>query len=359
MIAAQRILVRAPNWAGDLVMATPAFRALRAAYPDAELTLHVREALAPLLAGAPWFDALLPIASHHQGLVALLAEARALRRRRFDVGLCLPDSFASALLMRCAGVRTAVGYRTQGRSALLQLAVALPRGPLARERHVLGLTAALGCPPRGTHLELFTTAREEEAVQRLLAGHGVGADEPLAVLAPGASYGSAKRWPPESFARVGDALAAEGARVAISAAPDEAELARRVAAAMRSPALDLVGRLDLGATKALVRRARVVVCNDAGARHVAVAFNVPAVVLFGPTSLAKTNLNLERVRALAADVSCRPCYRRECPIDHRCMTRLEPGPVIDAALPALRADRGEFRGDGDLRLVGAAEESAA
>jgi len=356
---AQRILVRAPNWAGDLVMASPGFRALRAACPDAELAIHVREALAPLLAGAPWFDAVLPLASHRQGPRALLAEARALRSRRFDVGLCLPDSFSSALLMRCAGVRSVVGYRTQGRGALLHLAVEPPRGLVARERHVLGLTTALGCSPRGTHLELFTTAAEEERLESSLAAHAVGAGEPLAVLAPGASYGSAKRWPEESFGQVGDALAAEGVRVAISAAPDEAAVARRVAEAMRAPALNLAGALDLGATKALVRRARVVVCNDAGLRHVAAAFGVPAVVLFGPTSLAKTNMNLERVRALAVDVACRPCYRRECPIDHRCLRRLEPAAVIEAARPALRGDREAFRGEGALRIVGEAERGAA
>jgi heptosyltransferase-2 len=81
-------------------------------------------------------------------------------------------------------------------------------------------------------------------------------------------------------------------------------------------------------------------------------------VLFGPTSLAKTNLNLERVRALAADVGCRPCYHRECPTDHRCMTRLEPAQVIAAALPALRGGPTAFRGDGALRAVPAAESAA-
>ena len=106
MADVERILVRAPNWAGDVVMATPGFRALRAAWPGAELVLHVREGLASLVAGAPWFDAVLPLASYGRGPAALLAEARALRRRRFDLGLCLPDSFSSALLMRCAGVRT-------------------------------------------------------------------------------------------------------------------------------------------------------------------------------------------------------------------------------------------------------------
>ena len=87
--------------------------------------------------------------------------------------------------------------------------------------------------------------------------------------------------------------------------------------------------------KAVLRRSRVLVCNDAGARHVAVAFGVPCVVMFGPTSLEKTNLNLARVLALSADVPCRPCYRRTCPIDHRCMTRIGPERVIAVALPSL------------------------
>src|SRR5690606_16927679 len=147
-----------------------------------------------------------------------------------------------------------------------------------------------------------------------------------------------------------DALASAGARVAIVGAPDEAALAGAVAAAMRAPAGQLAGRLDLGGLKAVVRRARVLVCNDAGARHVAVAFGVPVVALFGPTSLAKTAWNLERVRAFAADVDCRPCYHRVCPIDHRCMTRLGVARVASAALSAW-GDPAGFRGDGALEIV--------
>jgi heptosyltransferase-2 len=338
MAEARRILIRAPNWAGDLVMATPAFRALRAAYPDAAIALHVRAALAPLMHGAPWFDELLPLASWRRGPIGLLREGRLLRARRFDMGLCLPDSFSSALLLRLARVGRVVGYRTQGRGPLLDVAVDPPRGLVARERHVLGLAAAAGAATCGTHLELFTTPDEEASARRALAAHGIGAGDSLALLAPGASYGSSKHWPAPSFATVGDALAREGARVAIVGSPEETALTGRVASAMRSPAANLAGRLDLGALKALLRRARVLVCNDAGARHVAVALGVPAVVLFGPTSLAKTDMNLERVRALWADVPCRPCYQRVCPIDHRCMTRLEPGRAVAAALPALRGD---------------------
>jgi heptosyltransferase-2 len=172
----------------------------------------------------------------------------------------------------------------------------------------------------------------------------------MVVLAPGASFGPSKIWPPASFAQVGDALARAGAQVVLVGAPGERALAHSIAGAMRSPVADLAGDLDLGALKAVIRSARVFVGSDAGARHVAVAFGVPCIVLMGPTSLAKTNLTLERVRVLTADVGCRPCYLRECPIDHRCMTRIEPERVVAAALPALESGaRRSFRGDGALR----------
>ncbi len=341
---ASSILVRAPNWTGDVVMATPGFRALRAGFPAARISVHVREGLMPLLAGAPWFDEVLPLTSHHRGPVARLREAAALRRRRFDLGVTLPDSFASALLMRLGGVRRVVGYAGQGRRALLHQAPPRPGGssrssrPLvARERHVLGLVRALGCPPRGEHLELFVTDEEEREADAALAARGAAGGEALAVLAPGASFGSSKLWPAERFARVGDALAAEGLRVAVLGAPAERPLAERVVHAMAAPALDLCGAVGLGGAKALLRRARLLVCNDAGARHIAVAFGVPCVVLMGPTSLDKTDCNLEGVTVLSADVSCRPCYLRDCPIDHRCMTRIEPGRVVTAARAALAA----------------------
>lgn len=346
--------MRAPNWAGDVVMATPGFRALRAAYPRARIAVHLRAAHAPLVAGAPWFDEVIPLASYHRGASALLREGFALRRRHFDLGVCLPDSVSAALLFRCARVRHVAGYDTQGRRLLLDLAVPAPPAMIARERHVLGVVEALGCPARGTQLELFVTDAEEETARTALAKHGIGAGEAIAALAPGASYGTSKLWPVEHFAAVSDTLAAEGVRVVVLGSPDEAPLAQRVVASMRSPAASLAGDLDLGAMKAVMKRARVLVCNDAGARHVAVALGVPSVVLFGPTSLAKTNLNLERVRALAADVACRPCYHRVCPTDHRCMTRLAPARVAAAALPALR---GEFRGDGALRAIGAARSA--
>jgi heptosyltransferase-2 len=321
-------------------MATPGFRALRAAFSAARITLLLRPALLPLLAGNPWFDELVPVRSSGRSPLVLLREGLALRRFRFDLGLCLPDSFSAALLLRIAGVGHVVGYARTGRGPLLHRRVDPPwgggsRALVARERHVLGLVEAVGAPALGTELELFVTPEEERLAEIALARQPGAAKAPLAAIAPGASFGPSKLWPAESFARVGDALAEAGAQVVLLGAPSEVALIARVRAAMRHPALELTAPGSLGVLKAVLRRSRVLVCNDAGARHVAVAFGVPCVVIFGPTSLEKTNLNLSRVQALFADVPCRPCYQRTCPIDHRCMTRIVPERVIAAALPSL------------------------
>jgi len=341
--APSSVLVRGPNWAGDVVMATPGFRALHAAFPAARRVLLLRPGLIPLLDGSPWFDEVRPVRGGGSDPAALWREARALRAERFELGISLPDSFSSALLLRLAGVRRAIGYARNGRSWLLHRAVPLPREAgrrvmIARERHVLGLVEAAGAPARGTALELFVTGAEEAEATAALAAAGVDPVRPIAALAPGASYGPAKLWPAHHFAAVGDALAAAGAQVVIVGSPAESELATRVREGMRAHAADLTRGASLGRLKALLRRARVLVCNDAGARHVAVAFGTPCVVLFGPTALEKTNLNLERVTALWHDVPCRPCYHRVCPIDHRCLVRLEPARVVAAALPALGAE---------------------
>jgi heptosyltransferase-2 len=341
-IEADRILVRGPNWVGDAVMSSPGLRALRAGYPDARITLQLRPGLEALFEGSPLVDEVIPVRSYHRGLRALLGEGRELRSRRFDLGVCLPESFSSALLMRAAGVRCITGYAGGLRAPLFHRPVAVPvewgrRRLVARERFVLGLTAALGCQEQGTQLQLSTSADEEAAARAALAKHGVEPADRLVVLAPGAAYGPSKRWSTASFAQLADALALRGARVVLLGSASERGLAGRIAAEAVQPVVDLVGEVDLGAAKSLLRRADLLVCNDAGARHIAVSFGVPCLVFFGPTAVEKTNLNLESVEVLETAVACRPCYLRECPIDHRCLTHITPERVIELAYRVLDA----------------------
>lgn len=330
---AKRILVRLPNWTGDVVMATPALRALRVGFSGARITAHMRAELAPLLEGSSHIDEILPLQSSQRGVRASWREGRELAARDFDLGICFPDSWSSVLLMRAAEVPQIAGYRRSFRELLLQRSIApLPEWgrsrEVARERYLLHLVEALGCQSLGTELELPLESEDEAEAAALLGGV---ADSGYVVLAPGAGNGAAKRWPAEHFALTAEGLAKRGQAVVLCGSPGEVPLARRIGELARCEVLDLTARIGLGGFKALLAGAELLVCNDAGARHVAVAFGTPAVVLFGPTAIAKTDCNLERVRPLAAEVACRPCRLHECPTDHRCMQGIGPEEVVEQA----------------------------
>ena len=327
-------------------MATPGLAALRAAYPEAEIVAHLPQALIPLLEGSQLVDALWPVESRGQGLLALCREARRIEEHGFELGIAIPESISSALLLRLGGVAHVVGYaRDAVRALLLDQRVPAEadwgrRRLVSRERFVLRLMQAVGAAGDGDapRLRLATTAAEEARLDAVLCSLGTGLEAlrraPPVVLAPGAGYGEAKCWPAESFAALCDRLAREGTPVVLLGAPGEEARIAAVRRALQSEPIVLDGTLDLGAVKVLLRLARLLVANDAGARHIAAAFEVPSVVFFGPTSVAKTPDNLAHVEVLETDHGCRPCYRRDCPIDHRCLRSISVERAEDAVLRA-------------------------
>jgi heptosyltransferase-2 len=319
-------------------MATPALRALRRAHPAAQITLSGRRWTGELLAGIGSFDHFLPEAP--RGLGPLAAQARALRAGRFDWAVLLPDAVRAALPPWLARVPLRVGYaRDPLRRALLTRALQPPgeggqRAPISMIERYLRITRALGCADAGAQLDLAVHAQARARVAERLAALGVRADEPLVVVAPGARFGSSKLWPPQHFARAADALADKlGARIALAPGPGEEPIARAIAAQMRARALELSEPpTTLPELAALVARARLLLCNDTGARHIAVALGTPVVTLMGPTDPRHTAHLLERQRVLREPVECSPCHLKTCPIDHRCMTRLSPERAVEAAL---------------------------
>lgn len=333
-----RILVRAPSWVGDVVMATPALRALRRAHPRAELTLEGKPFLAGLVRGLPSLDVFLPDAGRSP-----LARARELRRRGFDWAVLLPDSTRAALGPFLARVPVRAGYaREPLRRALLTTALPPPREhgrrvPISMIERYLRITRALGCPDAGTGLELGVDPGARERVEKRLAEAGLAPGARRLVVTPGASFGASKLWPPESFAAAADAIARRhGLRVVLAPGPGEEAIARRIAEAMSERALVLADPpTSLAELVALVAGAALQLGNDTGPRHIAVACGVPAVVVMGPTDPRHTAHLLERQRVLREDVPCSPCHLKRCPIDHRCMTRLSPERVVAAAAELL------------------------
>ncbi len=334
----RRILVRLPSWVGDAVMATPALRALRAAHPGAWIAVEGRPALAGLLAGLASFDAFLPDATR-----STFARVRSLRAIQADLAVLLPDSPRAALAPFLAGIPRRAGYaRDPLRRFLLTDALEPPRAagrrvPISMIERYLRVTSRLGCPERGTQLELRVDPEIAEAVAKDLARRGVAESERVLLVTPGAAFGSSKLWPPAHFAQACDALArSHGLLPVLAPAPGELAIARDVAARMSQRSLVLAQpEATLAELKALVARASLLLTNDTGPRQIAIALDRPCVVLMGPTDPRHTSHHLERQRVLREDVACSPCHHRRCPIDHRCMTRIAPERAVAAAAELL------------------------
>jgi heptosyltransferase-2 len=166
----------------------------------------------------------------------------------------------------------------------------------------------------------------------------LGDDGPWIGVNPGAFYGTAKRWPPERFAAAADLVARRaGAKVAIVGGPAERPLGEAIAARLRAPARLLSGETTLGGLVGVLRRLRLLLTNDSGPMHLAAALGTPLVAVFGPTDWTETAPLGGRSVLVREEVECSPCLLRECPIDHRCMTRVGVDRVVEAALPLLAA----------------------
>jgi heptosyltransferase-2 len=338
-----------PNWIGDVVMATPALRALRDHCHDGRIIGVVKPYVAGLLDGGDWFDELILAdkGKRRQGVVAV---ARQLRQRDIDLAVLMPNSLRTALTAWLGRCRRRIGYARYGRSPLLT-------DPLEPVRDARGrllpspildaynrLAERAGCPPPGRKMELFTTAADEAAAAWVWEHAGLARHREVVCLNPGAAFGSAKHWPAKYFALLAHDLAwKRGSGVLVLCGPGERNLARTIVTMACHSAVHTVADaeaaggppLSLGLTKACIRRADLLVTTDSGPRHFAVAFDRPVVTLFGPTHIAWTETYYSRAIHLQRQVDCGPCQRRVCPLDHRCMTRLTPAEVFAATTALL------------------------
>lgn len=298
----RRVAVLRALQLGDLLVAVPAFRALRAALPAAEIVLvglpwaetFVRR-YATYLDGFREFPGYPGLPERPPQLDRLPAFLRALQEERFDLALQLHGSgLVTNPLTVLFGARHTAGLFVPGQYCPDPQRF-LPYPPLVPEVwRPLRLLDFLGVSPRGEHLD-FPLRPEDEEELRALDGAGDLRPGGYVCVHPGARAAE-RRWPPERFAAVADALAARGLRVVLTGSKDELALTRAVAGAMRAEALDLAGRTSLGAVAALLRGSRLLVCNDTGVSHLAAALRVPSVVVLPRRSEPESWPPLDHVR---------------------------------------------------------------
>ncbi|MGD2176123.1 MAG: glycosyltransferase family 9 protein, partial [Candidatus Brocadiaceae bacterium] len=268
----RRVCVRSPNWVGDVVMATPALRAVREGLPDSHFTLVIRRRVEPIIRGAPWFDEVIVYEPEERWAPReFLRCALRLRDSGHDLGIILPNSFSSALMFRLGGVRHRLGYKRDCRSPLLTDAVARPSEggrfkPTYMVDYYLALAQRAGLPTGERHMELFYSDEDAARAVEVLVGRGVDPDGELFLLHPGAGYGPSKRWPQEHFARLAEMLQADwGAQVAVIGGPGEIETAQAIRGRSGAEISDLTASgIDLHLLKCVVARSALMVTTDSG-----------------------------------------------------------------------------------------------
>ncbi len=327
-----KILVRATNWLGDAVMSLPAVRALRTRFPGAEITVVARPAVAALYEGERSINRVIPLmgAAGARDWAVKFRMGRALRQQNFDLAVLLPNSFESAAIVWLAGARRRVGYARDGRSPLLTDPIAVPgSGEIPRhERYYYlellrraGLIAELPVVEEILLDGLDAARRRGEAFFKAR-----GVSLPVTGISPGAAYGGAKRWLPERFAGVAREL---GGSVAVFGSESEQGLCHEVAAACGGH--NFAGSTTLREFIDMTAACSLCLTNDSGAMHIAAAVGVKCVTVFGPTDESATGPVGRSAKIVREPVDCAPCKLRECPIDHRCMTRVSVERVAEIA----------------------------
>jgi heptosyltransferase-2 len=356
-LAQAKLLVRVPNWVGDAVICLPALRALRDALPQSEIALLAR----------PWVGDVFPAQEldcrviaydtngAHRGLAGRRRIAAELRQARFDAAILFQNAFDAALVTWLAGIPIRAGYSRQARRLLLTHAVAAPRKSegLGHEAHYyLELLRRLGFISNYEPVEQISLPTSEAVRKAARAQLGERINEEFSSLpgrnspeqlivgiSPGATFGTAKRWPATRFAELAARLHKEHAAACVFfGSPEEESLAEEVMTLAGVPALSLAGKTSLAEFIELVQGCDLFVTNDTGTMHVAAALGVPTLVIFGPTNEKETRPLGPRVELVAGEAFCRPCKLRQCPIDHRCMLSVSVERVFLAAETLLRRE---------------------
>jgi heptosyltransferase-2 len=344
---AARVLIVSPNWLGDAVMALPAMHDVRRHFSGARLIVAGRSAVATLFTLVPWIDEIVTLTWRGELVTrsALTTDVARLRQSDPDVAILLTNSFATAWLTKQAGVRERWGYATDLRRLLLTRAIRRPSHSVHQGGYYQHLTLALGMEAGPLEPALDVAPAALDRARALLTAAGWDGERRLVVMAPGAAYGTAKRWLPRHFTRLIARLVREaGVYCVLVGSAADAQTTTIVVEALdsdtRAHVADLAGRTSLEMLTALLALADACVSNDSGAMHLAAAAGAPLAALFGPTRdretapLARAG---RRADVLINPVWCRPCMLRECPIDHRCMRGLTPDRVFAAVNSLMHA----------------------
>jgi heptosyltransferase-2 len=341
-----KIIVRGANWIGDAVMSIPALRALRRTFPEANITLYTKAWAEGIFQDADFIDRILRVEAEGFGIRDVIRESKRVKQGSYDLAILFTNSFQTAAVARLAGVNQRVGYSREGRGILLSDPIRPP--PWQNEKHqssyYLNLIEEL-CKREGRAfltesmdiegLVTISPERRERAWSKLIDA-GVDPSKPTIGLGVGSTNSAAKRWGSERYAELSDLIVDRiDANIVLLGSTVETDIASQVAALAKSDMIDLTGTTDLSTATAILSEIDLFVSNDMGLAHISAAVGTKTLVIFGPTNDITTRPLGSNASVIRHQVECSPCMLRECPIDHRCMTRVEAEVVFQRAVELI------------------------
>lgn len=328
-----KIMVRATNWVGDAIMALPALRAVRNKFSQAFISVVARPYVADIYRDQGVGNELIVYdpQSQHRGWRGCEYLAAELRPRKFDVALLLQNAFDAAWLAWRAGIPERIGYARDARSLLLTKSIPVPKPgevPAHEKFYYLELLRRAGwidTLPEVNEITLTVSDAQKIHAEDMLQNAGARPGVLRVAIGAGASYGSAKCWPPDGFAEFANHFQSErDADVILFGTLGEVALSEAIVAGMRRKAINLTGKTFISDLPALLSQCHVFLGNDSGAMHVAASVGLPVVAVFGPTDPEGTTPVTPRHTIVQQKPYCSPCFLKRCPTDHRCMTAVTP-----------------------------------
>jgi len=319
-----RILIRGVNWVGDTILTYPSVQGVKELFPRARVSILIPETLIDLWKTFPYIDDIIPF-QKRKGVGSIREDVRisqTMRRGRFDLAIIFPRSFRSAFQIFLARIPIRIGYQDEGRSIFLTHNIRRKQEFLHTHRvhYYRKLIEPLGNLGKTPSPQLVLRKEDRDWADHKIREMGLLDGRPLIGFNPGAAYGLAKCWPPDRFAELGQRLSERWkATVLIFGREEERAMAVRILERIGVRGVDLTGKTSLLQLAALLERCQILVTNDTGTMHVASAVGTPVVAIFGSTDPITTGPWGDGHMVIRKDVSCSPCLKRVCPMDHRCM----------------------------------------
>ena len=325
----KNIIVKMPNWLGDVVMATPVLRLLRQKFSTAKITAMCQNNVAPLLKNDPNIDEIYSYKKPSGWIHRTFQKNEiitTLQKSQYDLGILLTNSFSSALWFWRGKVKNRVGYGNNFRSLFLNRALPLPS--TIETQHLVktyqDLLKPFNIATSDISPKLYLTSEELSTARNFLKNHGIDLSHHILVgVNPGAAYGSAKCWLPERFEKVTQELLKNPAIHIIYFSDNSGSaLVNDICKNFPERVINLAGKTNLRELLALISVCSVFLTNDSGPMHIADAIGTRLLALFGSTSDVKTGPFHHAKNVIHKHVSCSPCYKRVCPIDFKCMKNI-------------------------------------